>query len=45
MFAGWGVQAGIRQAETLNWLAAEDVRFDNLLDIGFGDVSVPDCVG
>ena len=45
MFAGCGVQAGIRQAKALDGLAAEDVRLDNLLDIGFGDVTVPDGVG
>jgi len=44
MFAGCGVQAGVRQAEALDRLAAEDVGLDNLVDVGLGDVAVPDCV-
>jgi len=45
MFAGFCVQAGIRQAKALDRLAADNVRLHNLLDIGFGDVPVPDGVG
>src|SRR2546429_562504 len=44
MFAGCCVQAGVCQAEALDGLAAEDVRVDNLVDVGFGDMSVPDCI-
>lgn len=44
MFAGCGVQAGICQAEALDRFAAEDVGFDNLVDVGLGDVPIPDRV-
>ena len=32
------------QAESLYWLSAENVRFNNFFDVGFSDMSVPDCV-
>jgi hypothetical protein len=41
MFAGWSVQAGIRQAKALDRLAADNVRFNNFFNVGFGDVTVP----
>ena len=44
MFAGCGVQAGFCEAESLHRLAAEDVGFDNLIDVGLSDVTVPNCV-
>ena len=44
MLTGSRVEAGIRQPEPFHWFAADDVRFDDLLDIGFGDVPVPDGV-
>jgi hypothetical protein len=31
--------------QTLDWLAADNVRFDDLIDVGLGDVSVPDSIG
>ena len=44
MIAACSVQAGVCQAESLYWLSAENLRFNNFFDVGFGDVSVPDCV-
>jgi hypothetical protein len=40
-----GIQAGIRKQETLDRFAADDVRLDNLIDIGFSDMPVPDSFG
>jgi hypothetical protein len=45
VFAGWGIQAGIGQAESFDWLTCDDVGVDDLVDVGFGNVSVPDGVG
>jgi hypothetical protein len=44
VFARGSVEAGIGKSEALDQLAAEDVRFNDLLDICFRNVSVPDCV-
>lgn len=33
------------QAKTLYWLSADDMRVDDLVNIGFGDVAVPDGLG
>ncbi len=44
MFAGRSVQTGVRQTEALDRFAAEDVRFNDLFDVAFGDGSVPHCV-
>src|SRR5579863_6884446 len=45
VFAGFGVEAGVGDAETFDRAAAQDVRFDDLVYVGFGDVAVPDGVG
>ena len=45
VFAGWRVQARVGEAKAFYRSAAEDVRFDDLVDVGLGDVSVPDGVG
>ena len=45
MFAGWGVKAGFGQAQALHRFSPHDVGLDNLIDIGLGDMPVPDCVG
>lgn len=45
VFAGRSVQAGVGQAKAFYRPAAKDVRLDDFLDVGFGDVSVPDGVG
>ena len=45
VFAGWGVQTGIRHAKPLDRPAANDVRFDNFIYIGFGDEAIPDRFG
>ena len=42
MFAGFGVQTLVWQAETFDGLIAHDMRLDNLVDVGIRDVSVPD---
>ena len=44
MLAACSIQAGVCQAESLYWLSAENVRFNNFFDVGFSHVSVPDCV-
>jgi hypothetical protein len=45
VLAGFGVQARVRYAQALDWLSADDVRFDNFIHIGLGDVAVPDRLG
>ena len=45
MFASWSVEAGIGNTEAFYWEASEDVGVDDFVDVGFGDVSVPDGVG
>ena len=44
MFAGCGVQTGVCQAQALDWLAADDVRIDDLFDIRLRDMPIPNCV-
>jgi len=44
MFALRSVQAGIRKPQTFHGLASDDVRFDDLIDIRLGNVSVPDSL-
>jgi hypothetical protein len=44
VFAGFGVQTGIGQAQPLDRMSANNVRFDDLVDVGFGNVPLPDCV-
>lgn len=43
--AGLSVQAGVGQHETFNRFAAEDVRVDDFVNIGLGDMSVPNGIG
>jgi hypothetical protein len=45
VLAGFCIQAGIGQAKALDWLSANNVAVDDLVDVGFGDVAVPDGVG
>ena len=45
MLAGFRVQAGVGKTESLDRLPVNDVRFDDLVDIGVGDVSIPDGLG
>ncbi len=42
MFAAFSIKAGVGQAQPLDWLPANDVRFDDLVYVGFGNVPVPD---
>jgi hypothetical protein len=44
MLASRRVQAGISQAEPLDRLAADNVRLNDLFDVCFGDVSVPNRI-
>src|SRR5579871_4220149 len=39
------VQTLVGEAQTLDRLAADDVRLDDFVDIGLGDMAVPDGVG
>ena len=45
MFTFRGIQAGVGQHQALHRLASDDVRFDDLIDIGLGDVSIPYRLG
>jgi len=45
VLAGFGIETGIGQHETLDGLASDDVRIDDFVDVGFGDVPVPDGFG
>ena len=41
MFARGGIQAAIGHHQALNWLAADDVRVNDFIDVGLSDESVP----
>jgi hypothetical protein len=41
MFAGGSVEAGVGQHEAPHRFAPEDMRLNDLLDIGLGDVPIP----
>ncbi len=41
MFTGGGIEAGVGDLQPLHRFAVEDVRLDDLVDIGQGDMSVP----
>jgi hypothetical protein len=43
--AGLGVEAFVGEAKAFDRRAANDVRVDDLIDVGFGDVAVPDGFG
>ena len=45
MFTRGCIQAAIGQHQSLNWLAADDMRLDNLIDVGLGDMCVPYGIG
>ena len=45
MFTRRRVQAGIGQQQALDRFAAEDVGLNDLIDVSFRDVSVPDGFG
>lgn len=45
MRATGGIEAFVGKDETLDGLAVDDVGFDDLVDIGGGDASVPDAIG
>ena len=42
MFATLRVQASLCKTKTLDRFPANDVCVDNLIDISFGDVAIPD---
>lgn len=42
MFAPGSVQASVSQHQPLDRFATDDVRFDDLIDVSFGDVPIPD---
>ena len=42
MLARSSVEAGLRQAKTLDRFPADDMRLDNFIHVGFRDISVPD---
>lgn len=45
MWAFLGIQAGIRDNQTLYRLVTDDVRLDDLIDIGCGDAAIPHRIG
>ena len=45
MFAGGSIQAGVGQHQAPHGLSTDDVRFDDVVNVGFGDVSVPHGIG
>jgi hypothetical protein len=45
VLARFRIQAGVRQPKALDRFAADDVGFNDFIDIGFGDKSVPDGIG
>ena len=45
MFARCRGEAIVGQHQALDWIASYYVRRDDFVDIGFGDVSIPDCFG
>ncbi len=44
MRAACGVETGIRNNQSLYWSSANNVRFDNFIDIGFPHAAVPDRI-
>lgn len=44
MFTGGSVEARVGQLQALDGFAADDVGFDDLVDIGLSDVPVPDGI-
>jgi len=44
VFAG-GVETGVGQRQSLDWLSAQDVRLDNLIDIVQRHPAIPDRIG
>ncbi len=45
MLTDRSVQAVVSQHQALDWIAANDVRVNDLIDVGLADVSVPDGFG
>jgi hypothetical protein len=45
VFAGGSIQAGVGQHQALHRFSTDDVRFDDFVNVGFGDVSVPYGIG
>lgn len=45
MLARRRVEAGVGQHQAADGLAADDVRFDDFVDVGLGDVTVPHGIG
>jgi hypothetical protein len=41
VFTGCGVKARVGEHQALDRLAADDVRFNDLVHVSFGDVSIP----
>jgi hypothetical protein len=44
VFAHVGIQTGVGQHQTLDRFTTDDVRFNNLIHVGLGDVSIPDGI-
>lgn len=45
MFTRGRIEAAIGQHQALHGFAPDDVRFDDFIDVGLGNVSVPDSLG
>src|SRR5437879_1157763 len=44
VLTGFGIETRFRKPEPLDRTSSENVRLDDLIDIGFGDMSIPDGV-
>jgi hypothetical protein len=45
VFTCCGIQAGVGHHQARDGFAADDVGFDDFIDVSFGDVSIPDRIG
>ena len=45
MFTSGRIQAFVREPQARDRFPANNVGFDNFVDVRLGDVSVPDCLG
>ena len=44
MLTGFGIETRFRKPESLDRTSSKDVRLDDLINIGFGDMSIPDGI-
>jgi hypothetical protein len=44
MLTAFGIEAGFGELKPFQGFSPDDVRLDDFIHIGFGDVPIPDCV-